>query len=107
MADQTTTHFETMGTSAAYAQVVSDPSPNLKFRPKYGPSADETVIGTKGNRQGVQERLGAQYAPQVTIVQPNEPEASQTQRNVRLVPSSVGNRDFWLKRQYGQTSDFG
>jgi hypothetical protein len=30
------------------------------------------------------------------------PSAQQTQRNVRLVRSAVGNYDFWSKRQFGQ-----
>lgn len=107
MSDSTKTQFEKMGTSAAHATVMSDASPNLKFRPKGGASGGAPMAGGTGIRQGIQERLGAKYAPQVNMVTVNQPEASEEFRNVKLVPSAVGNRDFYARRAYGQTGDFG
>jgi hypothetical protein len=102
MADKTTTHFETMGTSASQARAVSDPSPHLKFVPHKHNASESPQPATAGGRHGQLERLGAQFAPQVGIVYQNSPEASKEGRNVRLMPSAIGNRDFYLKRQYGQ-----
>lgn len=93
--------FPKMGTSAAHAEVMSDASPNLKFRPRGG-SKNGAPVGGTGIRQGVQERLGCQYHPSVNMVTQNQPEASQEMRNVRLVKSAVGNRDFYDRRAYGQ-----
>ena len=102
MSDNTTTSFPKMGTEAARARAVSDMAPSLKFRPRGQSKGGSLPPATAGHRQGVQERLGAQYAPQMSIVAVNAPESRQEQRNVRLVPSAVGNRDFYLKRRYGQ-----
>lgn len=57
---------------------------------------------TASHRAGIQEKLGAQLHPTATLYKQNAAEASATQRNVRTVPSAVGNRDFWYKRAYGQ-----
>lgn len=57
---------------------------------------------TATHRANVQERQGPKFKPQVALYAPNAASASETQRNTRIVPSAVGNRDFYLKRQYGQ-----
>lgn len=101
---KTTTTFPKMGTEAAHAVAAADYSPNLKFRPR-GTTAGGSMppdAGTAGSRTGQQERLGATFAPKVLMSSPQAPEAGQNLRNTRLVPSAVGNRDFWLKRAYGQ-----
>jgi hypothetical protein len=103
---KTSTSFPTMGTSASRARVMADSAPSLKFVPRKGAKSG-AAVGTKGTRKGQQERLGFKGAPQVTMAYPNNPESSQEFRNVRLVPSAVGNRDFYLKRAYGQTGNFG
>ena len=102
MADKTYTTFPKMGTEAANARAAADYSPNLKFRPRGGASGGALEAATAGHRAGRQERLGATFAPQVLMSSPQAPEAGQNTRNTRLVPSAVGNRDFYLKRQYGQ-----
>jgi hypothetical protein len=53
------------------------------------------------------ERLGAQWAPQMLMSSPQAPEAAQNTRNTRLLRPAAGSRDFWYKRQYGQTGNFG
>jgi hypothetical protein len=98
-------NFPKMGTEAASANNVSGaPSANTTLVPKQGSSGGAPDASTKGNRQGVLERNGFKGAPQTAISYPNAPEAANTLRNVRLVPSAVGNRDFYLKRQYGQAA---
>jgi hypothetical protein len=90
-----------VGEEMAHPNSVSNESPNVKYRPRNGGKSDAPV-GGKGVRTQHQERLGAQYAPQMPLYEQNAAEASLVQRNVRVVPSAVGNRDFWNKRQYGQ-----
>lgn len=90
-----------MGEEMAHAQAVSAQSPNVKYQPRHGPT-NTPEPDTANVRSGHQERLGAKYAPQMPMYAPNAPEASLTQRNVRVVPSAIGNRDFWSKRQFGQ-----
>lgn len=100
------TNFPKMGDYGTKPGVMNDASPNLKFRPRGGSKSDAPVGGT-GIRKGVQERLGCKYAPQVNMVTLNQPEASEEFRNVKLVPSAIGNRAFYDRRKYGQTGDFG
>lgn len=108
MADKTTTNFPKMGTSQSKAVNVSGaPSKNTKPVRKKGAQGGSPEPATASHRQGVQERLGFKGAPQAAMSYPNAPEASLTQRNVRIVPSAVGNRDFYLRRMYGQTGNFG
>lgn len=99
----TTTSPAKMGEEMAHAQANSSQSPNLQYAPRHAPSGGAEPA-TASHRTGHQERLGAKYAPQMTLYVPNAAEASQTQRNVRIVPSAVGNRDFFLRRQYGQNT---
>ncbi len=106
--DKTTTTFPKMGTSNARANNVSGaPSKNTKPVRKKSTVSAKPEAATATHRQGTLERLGAQGAPQTTMSYPTAPEASQTLRRVYTVPSAVGNRDFYLKRQYGQNSYWG
>lgn len=108
MADKTTTTFPKMGTSNARANNVSGaPSKNTKRVKKKSTVSAKPEAATAAHRQGALERLGFQGAPQVRMGYPTAPEAAQTLRNTRIVPSAIGNRDFYLKRQYGQTGMFG
>lgn len=98
----TTTSPAKMGEEMAKAQSTSAQSPNVKYVQRGGSKGGSPEPATAGVRSGHQERLGAKFAPQMPLYAQNAPEASMTQRNVRVIPSAVGNRDFWLKRQYGQ-----
>lgn len=98
----TTTNPAKMGEEMAKVQSVSAQSPNLKYQPRGGAAGGSPEPATANVRSGHQERLGAKWAPQMPLYEQNAAEASQTQRNVRVVQSAVGNRDFWFKRQFGQ-----
>ena len=105
MTDKTTTNFAKMGTEAsAVTNVSGAPSKNTKPIKKSAHSKGGSPYPeqTKANRKGVLERNGFKGAPQTTLYAPNAQEASATFRNVRLMPSAIGNRDFYLRRQYGQ-----
>lgn len=93
-----------MGEEMAHPRAVAAESPNVQYRPRgvAGKGGSIPDAGTAGHRTGHQERLGAKYAPQMPLYVQNAAAASETQKNVRLVPSAIGNRDFWTKRQYGQ-----
>lgn len=92
-----------MGEEMANVQAASAQSPNVKSRPRGGAKSGAPVGTISGPRSQHQERLGAKWAPQMPMYEQNAAAASETQQNVRLVSSAVGNRDFWTKRQYGQT----
>lgn len=92
-----------MGEEMAHAQSTASQSPNVKNQPKHGGVGGAPEAATKSNRTGHQERLGAKWAPQMVMGSPEVLSAAQqTGANVRTLPSAVGNRDFYLKRQYGQ-----
>lgn len=98
MADKTKTEFQKMGTDNAYAENISGaPSANTHPVSRKNTQAGP-VEGTKSNRQGTLERNGFQGAPQVAYSYPQAPEAAQVGRNVRLVPSAKGNKDFYARR---------
>jgi hypothetical protein len=100
--DKTTTTFPTMGTEAAKLAHVAQPQKG-KSIPKTGNSKGGMIEGaTATHKANIAERLGAKLAPQVPLYAPNAPEAAETQRNTVIVPSALGNRDFYLRRQYGQ-----
>lgn len=106
MADKTTTNFAKMGTAAAAVKNVSGaPSKNTKPIKKSAHSKGGSAEPATANaRQGVLERNGFKGAPQTTLYAPNAAEASATLRNVRVMPSAIGNRDFYFRRQYGQNT---
>lgn len=91
-----------MGEEMARPRANAAQSPNTKSAPRHAPTmASEPA--TANVRPGHQERLGAKWAPQMLMSSPDRAVGSdQTGRNVRRVNSAVGNRDFYLKRQYGQ-----
>lgn len=98
--------FPTWGTSAANAHAAAPDPAHTQSVKKDGfanPDADNPAKGTRAN---VYERNGAKYAPQVAYAYPNEQVSNQTYRNVRRVPSAIGNRDFWNSRaEQGNVSD--
>jgi hypothetical protein len=57
---------------------------------------------TASHRPNIMERNGASLRPTAILYQANAAEAGAIQRNVVTVPSAVGNRDFYLRRQYRQ-----
>ena len=59
---------------------------------------------TQAHRAGIQEKDGAQLRPTAKLYEANAAEAGLLQRNTVLVPSALGNRDFYTRRQFGQTS---
>jgi hypothetical protein len=93
--------FPTMGTTVADSVSAVSGQPKLSVK-KNNAKGGFLESATAAHKANIQERLGAQLTPSANIVYPNSPESSLTQRNVTLVPSSVGNRDFWDKRKYGQ-----
>lgn len=105
-----------MGEEMAKPRSTAAQSPNVKYVPKGGAKGGQEPA-TANRRANVQtddnrvyqtpERLGAKWAPQMLMSSPQAPESAQTQRNVTLVRSAVGNRDFYSKRQFGQTGNFG
>lgn len=95
----------TMGTSAAQASNVSGaPSTKTTLVPKTGNAKGGSDPATATHRENVMERNGFKGAPQVNHSYPQAPEASQTQRNVRIFAPAIGNRDFYSRRQFGQNS---
>lgn len=102
MADKTVTNFATMGTEAARAiDMTTGPDQHTTVVAKEGFSKSDAPDSVKGTRKGVLERNGFKGAPQVNTVYPNAPESAQVFRNVRLMPSAKGNRDFYARRAEG------
>lgn len=76
-------------------------SPYTTPRPKGGPSGDSESEPSNHRGAGSMatgEHNGPTFRPVTTLYQQNAAEASATQRAVRTVPSSLGNRDFWDDR---------
>ena len=101
MTPTVTDHFPTMG-EGGYDQVMNmsgQRSPYTIERPKAGPTQPDMGGGNAGGRSlgpTLKEGMGPQFRPVATRgwAAPD----SRTERNVRVVPSSVGNRDFWDAR---------
>lgn len=95
--------FPTMGTVAAPVNASAAPSRNTHLvakKPGPGGMLEGATARHRSARMnetnGPQHRITASaYAPMTS------PEAGATYRNVRLVPSTLGNRDFWDKRNNG------
>lgn len=110
----TTTNPEKMGEAMAHPRTTAAQSPNVKYVKKQGSKGGGVPqeMGSPGrapmqnpNNRVPQsaERLGAKWAPQMLMGSPEVlPSARANQSNTRIVNSAVGNRDFYLKRQYGQ-----
>lgn len=68
-----------------------------------GKSPTGSTGGVRGSTL-IHEANGPACCVKATLYKQNAAEASMTERNTKLVPSAVGNRDFWAKRQFGQYS---
>lgn len=92
----------TMGSVAAPVNASAAPSRNTTVVGKKGPSGG-MLEGATANHRGprLNETNGPAFRIQAMLYAPNAAEASATRRNVRVVPSAVGNRDFWDKRNSG------
>lgn len=75
--------------------------------PKKTMGRGASPIGATGGVKShsmIHEAHGPAFTVKATLYKANAAEASMTMRNVRVVPTVVGNRDsgFWAKRAYGQ-----
>ena len=103
--DATTSNFVKMGEEPltnSLVNVSGDRSPYTTMRPR-GVSEGGTPLagGTAVRGVGADatgEHSGPCFSPVTTISFPNSPEASETGRGLRVMPSKVGNQDFWDKR---------
>jgi hypothetical protein len=102
--DTTTTNFPKMGEepmTTSLVNVSGDRSPYTTMRPKGNASGGPLAGGTAARGVGPDatgEHSGPCFTPMTTISYPNAPEASQTGRGLRVMPSRVGNQDFWDSR---------
>jgi hypothetical protein len=98
MTDKTKTEFEKVGTANANAVNTSGtPSANTHLAPRHNTQSGQDGA-TANHRLATLERNGFQGAPQVAYSYPQAPEAAQVGRNVHLMPSAKGNRDFYARR---------
>jgi hypothetical protein len=99
MADKVTTSFPTMGQDAlAFANTSAKASTDLRT-PRKAYSMVEAA--TAKHRNTILERLGHKGAIQATMVYPNSPEHSATQRNLHIMPRKAGLSDFSSRAAYG------
>ena len=102
--DATSSSFPKMGENPMVGTLVNvsgDRSSYTHPRGKGGPSGDSETEPSSVRLVGstaTGENAGPRFAPVTTIYYPNTPEASQTGRGLRTVPSAIGNRDFWDSR---------
>lgn len=89
----------TMGTLASEFTNRSAQSGGTIARKKGNSSGGFLEAATAKHKANVQETLGFQGAPQCTLYKANAASANETQRNTYLVPSAVGNRDFYAARK--------
>lgn len=92
---------QTIGTSVASTVVNSSGAPSRNTKPVRRKNATGGMLdaATANHRSGIQERMGAQLHPTAVLYAANAAEASNVQRNTRIVPSAVGYKDnFWAKR---------
>lgn len=106
--ETTTTQFEVMGDSGIPKSVCNLSGQRSRYTMQGKgvgsvTSDADPAIGTKANRRGreIKDANGPSCKIQAKISFPNSPEASNTGRNVKTVPSAIGNRDFWQKRSEG------
>lgn len=103
MSDRTATTFPKIGPGGPpWVDRTVTPSRNTTAVPRGSAKHGMVEPATAVHRATIQERLGAKGAPQAVLYRPNAAEAGLVQRNVHQVPSAIGNRDFYLRRQYGQ-----
>lgn len=92
----------TMGNTPAKLARVAKPQAG-KSVPRTGEAKGGFLeAATATHRANIQEKLGAKLHPQTTLYKANSAEANDVQRNTRMMPSAIGNRDFYARRQYGQ-----
>jgi hypothetical protein len=92
----------TMGTSASNVGNVAKPIKGRSVPKKNQAKGGFLESATAAHRPNILERNGASLHPTAVLYEANAACANDVQRNTVTVPSAVGNRDFWLKRQYGQ-----
>uniref|UniRef100_A0AAU3I9C4 Uncharacterized protein n=1 Tax=Streptomyces sp. NBC_01393 TaxID=2903851 RepID=A0AAU3I9C4_9ACTN len=92
----------TMGTGASRLANVAQPIKGRSVPKKNQAKGGFLESATASHRPAILERNGASLRPTAVLYQANAAEAGVVQRNVVTVPSAVGNRDFYLRRQYRQ-----
>jgi hypothetical protein len=93
--------FPTMGESIASSVVnMSRGSRYTTTMVKNGSGKRSQPSGRKANRSAslIHEANGPACTIKATLYAPNAAESSATERNVKIMKSSVGNRDFWDAR---------
>ena len=96
--------FPTMGEASSNAYNASAaPSRNTKTVAKKGAGVGGMIAAaTAEHRPGILERNGASLRITAPLYAANAAESGLQQRHVRVVPSAIGNRDFWAARQAAQ-----
>ncbi|MDX3260745.1 hypothetical protein PV336_16110 [Streptomyces sp. MI02-2A] len=92
----------TMGNGASHLGNVPAPVKGKSVSKKNQAKGGFLEAATATHRASIMERNGASLHPTATLYQANAASAGDVQRNVVTVPSAVGNRDFYLRRQYRQ-----
>jgi hypothetical protein len=92
----------TMGTDASRVGNVAKPIKGRSVPKKGNAKGGFLESATAKHRPNVLERNGASLRPTAILYAANAAEAGVVQRNVVTVPSAMGNRDFYLRRQYRQ-----
>jgi hypothetical protein len=92
----------TMGTDASRVGKVAKPVKGKSVPKKNQSKGGFLEAATASHRPNILERNGASLRPTAVLYQANAAEAGLVQRNTVVVPSAVGNRDFYLRRQYRQ-----
>lgn len=90
----------TMGNTPAKLASVAKPQRGKSVVKKGEAKGGFLEAATATHRANIQERLGAKLHPTAKLYAANAAAANDVQRNVRTVPSAVGNRDFQARRQY-------
>ncbi|MER5754337.1 hypothetical protein [Streptomyces sp. NPDC002088] len=93
---------QTMGTDASRLGNVAKPVKGRSVAKKGNAKGGFLESATATHRPGVLERHGATLRPTAVLYAANAASAGDVQRNVVTVPSAIGNRDFYLRRQYRQ-----
>lgn len=76
--------------------------------PKQTGGRGASPTGKKVNKGAtqIQEANGPACTIKATLYAPNAAEAGLVERNVKIMPTSVGSRDFWTERQRSQTDAY-
>lgn len=113
--EATKSDFPVMGTYLMnnLCNLSAKPSPYTKKIGKktMGRGASPTGKAAVRGRNMIKEAHGPQFNISTTLYEQNAPEASDTQRNIYIVPVSTPREDrvgsagtFWEKRMYGQNT---